>query len=223
MEPRGPTGPSAVFLATALVVPVAGLALLLSRPSLDVHWEHHPSHFWLVFGVATAERRARPDRERGRPPQRRRAALPGVDGAADERRLPGPARAGHARRGARAARTAASCWRRRSASSWPRPSRPLSALEMDDRTEATCRPAADADAGRPGHRAARVGGRLARRVPPLDRVIESERAPWLLVAAPVRHRGVRVRRVAIPADLPGTPAPAAARRGGRVRVARRGA
>ena len=53
MEPRGPTGPSAVFLATALVVPVAGLALLLSRPSLDVHWEHHPSHFWLVSVVAT--------------------------------------------------------------------------------------------------------------------------------------------------------------------------
>ncbi len=53
MEPRGATGPSAVFLATALVVPVAGLALLLSRPSLDVHWEHHPSHFWLVSVVAT--------------------------------------------------------------------------------------------------------------------------------------------------------------------------
>ena len=53
MEPRGPTGPSAVFLASALVVPVAGLALLLSRPSLDVHWEHHPSHFWLVSVVAT--------------------------------------------------------------------------------------------------------------------------------------------------------------------------
>ena len=53
MEPRGATGPSAVFLASALVVPVAGLALLLSRPSLDVHWEHHPSHFWLVSVVAT--------------------------------------------------------------------------------------------------------------------------------------------------------------------------
>jgi len=30
------------------LLPVAGLALLLARPSLDVHWEHHPAHFWLV-------------------------------------------------------------------------------------------------------------------------------------------------------------------------------
>ena len=30
----------------------AGLTLLMRRPELDVHWEHHPSHFWLVLGVA---------------------------------------------------------------------------------------------------------------------------------------------------------------------------
>lgn len=35
-----------------LLVPVAGLALLQAVPELDVHWEHHPSHFWLVLGVA---------------------------------------------------------------------------------------------------------------------------------------------------------------------------
>jgi class 3 adenylate cyclase len=35
-----------------LLVPVAGLALLLARPELDVHWEHHPSHFWLVLVTA---------------------------------------------------------------------------------------------------------------------------------------------------------------------------
>ncbi len=45
-------GPSPWFLAVALAVPMAGLALLLGVPSFDVHWEHHPSHFWLVFGVA---------------------------------------------------------------------------------------------------------------------------------------------------------------------------
>jgi adenylate cyclase len=45
-------GPSPWFLAAALIVPLAGLALMLGFPSLDVHWEHHPSHFWLVFGVA---------------------------------------------------------------------------------------------------------------------------------------------------------------------------
>jgi class 3 adenylate cyclase len=31
---------------------MAGLALLLAVPSADGHWEHHPSHFWLVSGVA---------------------------------------------------------------------------------------------------------------------------------------------------------------------------
>jgi adenylate cyclase len=44
----------AVWLAL-VVLPVAGLALLLARPSLDVRWEHHPAHFWLVVlaGVLT--------------------------------------------------------------------------------------------------------------------------------------------------------------------------
>jgi len=36
----------------ALALPVAGLALLLARPELDVHWEHQPSHFWLVLATA---------------------------------------------------------------------------------------------------------------------------------------------------------------------------
>jgi adenylate cyclase len=42
-----------------LVLPVLGLGLLLAQPQLDVEWEHHPSHFWLVLltaavGVALA-------------------------------------------------------------------------------------------------------------------------------------------------------------------------
>lgn len=41
-----------VGLAATLVVPIGGLALLLARPSLNGIWEHHPSHFWLVLGVA---------------------------------------------------------------------------------------------------------------------------------------------------------------------------
>jgi class 3 adenylate cyclase len=41
-----------VATAAALVVPVAGLTLLIRRPQLDVHWEHHPSHFWLVLTTA---------------------------------------------------------------------------------------------------------------------------------------------------------------------------
>ena len=38
--------------ALVLVVPLAGLILLLQRPQLDVHFEHHPTHFWLVLLTA---------------------------------------------------------------------------------------------------------------------------------------------------------------------------
>jgi adenylate cyclase len=31
-----------------VTLPAAGLVLLLAVPKLDVHWEHHPAHFWLV-------------------------------------------------------------------------------------------------------------------------------------------------------------------------------
>src|SRR4051794_13068050 len=33
---------------------MAGYVLLLDRPALDVDWENHRAHFWLVFGVAVA-------------------------------------------------------------------------------------------------------------------------------------------------------------------------
>ena len=36
----------------ALLLPLAGLALLIARPELDLHWEHHPSHFWIVLIAA---------------------------------------------------------------------------------------------------------------------------------------------------------------------------
>ena len=35
-----------------LALPLVGLALLLARPELDIRWEHHPSHFWLVLVTA---------------------------------------------------------------------------------------------------------------------------------------------------------------------------
>ncbi|WP_350276676.1 adenylate/guanylate cyclase domain-containing protein [Kribbella sp. HUAS MG21] len=38
--------------ALVLLVPLAGLLLLLRQPRLDVHWEHHPAHFWLVLLTA---------------------------------------------------------------------------------------------------------------------------------------------------------------------------
>jgi class 3 adenylate cyclase len=31
-----------------LALPLAGLAVLITQPRLDVRWEHHPAHFWLV-------------------------------------------------------------------------------------------------------------------------------------------------------------------------------
>ncbi len=45
---RGRVGVLGVLVA----LPLVGLALLLSVPAYDVMWEHHPSHFWLVLGVA---------------------------------------------------------------------------------------------------------------------------------------------------------------------------
>jgi adenylate cyclase len=52
-EPRSIDRP-AMLVATGVVlcIPLAGLALLMRRPDLDVHWEHHPSHFWLVLSTA---------------------------------------------------------------------------------------------------------------------------------------------------------------------------
>ena len=41
-----------VAVAVILALPLVGLAVLLRRPGLDVGWEHHPSHFWLVLATA---------------------------------------------------------------------------------------------------------------------------------------------------------------------------
>ncbi len=35
-----------------LALPLLGLWLLVSRPELDLRWQHHPSHFWLVLALA---------------------------------------------------------------------------------------------------------------------------------------------------------------------------
>jgi adenylate cyclase len=34
--------------AALVAAPIAGLVLLLAVPRFDLHWEHHPAHFWLV-------------------------------------------------------------------------------------------------------------------------------------------------------------------------------
>jgi adenylate cyclase len=48
----GPSPARYVGTAVALALPMAGLALMLAQPRTDLHWEHHPSHFWLVLGTA---------------------------------------------------------------------------------------------------------------------------------------------------------------------------
>jgi adenylate cyclase len=39
-------------VAVALATPVVGFGLLLTAPPIDRHWDHQPSHFWLVLGAA---------------------------------------------------------------------------------------------------------------------------------------------------------------------------
>lgn len=51
-EPARSRRAGLVGLGAVLLVPLAGLGLLLGRPQLDVAWEHQPSHFWLVLGSA---------------------------------------------------------------------------------------------------------------------------------------------------------------------------
>lgn len=43
---------SVALVTIALSLPVAGLALLLAQPQLDLHWQHQPIHFWLVLSTA---------------------------------------------------------------------------------------------------------------------------------------------------------------------------
>ena len=38
--------------ALVLLLPLGGFWLLIAAPGADVHWEHHPSHFWLVLSAA---------------------------------------------------------------------------------------------------------------------------------------------------------------------------
>jgi len=38
--------------AVVLTLPLLGLLLLLGQPALDIRWEHHPAHFWLVLITA---------------------------------------------------------------------------------------------------------------------------------------------------------------------------
>jgi len=42
----------AAVAAAVILLPAVGFVLLLAAPGLDVHWQHQPSHFWLVVAAA---------------------------------------------------------------------------------------------------------------------------------------------------------------------------
>jgi adenylate cyclase len=44
--------PQLILPAALLSLPLLALALLLAAPDADVHWQHQPSHFWLVLVTA---------------------------------------------------------------------------------------------------------------------------------------------------------------------------
>ncbi|MEZ4521161.1 MAG: adenylate/guanylate cyclase domain-containing protein [Thermomicrobiales bacterium] len=41
-----------LLLLAALALPLLGLALLVTRPHLDVDWQHNPAHFWIVLSAS---------------------------------------------------------------------------------------------------------------------------------------------------------------------------
>jgi class 3 adenylate cyclase len=51
-QPATQDAPTGSWWLLLLVLPLLGLALLLAQPQLDLHWEHQPSHFWLVLASA---------------------------------------------------------------------------------------------------------------------------------------------------------------------------
>ena len=172
------------FLVVALAVPLAGLAALLGIPSLDAHWEHHPSHFWLVLGVAlvnvglgliVSEVSRRSDDER--------LFLVSMVllTSAGFLALHALATPGVVLGGPNGGFVLATPIGLVLASGFAA----LSAIEMDDRTESTLR------RWRSRMRIGLVVVLLAwaaaslAGIPPLDRVIDSERAPWVLVLLPL--------------------------------------
>ncbi|GAA1059713.1 adenylate/guanylate cyclase domain-containing protein [Agromyces bracchium] len=48
-----PTAGRVAWAIVLLAIPLAGLALLIARPGLDLEWEHQPTHFWLVLAAGT--------------------------------------------------------------------------------------------------------------------------------------------------------------------------
>ena len=85
------------LVAALLALPLVGLAVLLAAPDADVHWQHQPSHFWLVLLTAGLNADARLRDRGGGAPTRRPARPPRLALLPRRLRLPRPARAGDAR------------------------------------------------------------------------------------------------------------------------------
>ena len=168
----------------ALAVPLAGLAALLGFPSLDVHWEHHPSHFWLVLGVALVNVAfglivSEVSRRSG--DERLFLVSMVLLTSAGFLALHALATPGVVLSGPNGGFVLATPIGLLLASGFAA----LSSIEMDDRTEAALRR---------WQSPMRIGLVLVllvwaaaslAGVPPLDRVIESERAPWILALLPL--------------------------------------
>ncbi len=183
MDRDAPMGPPPWFLIVALATPLAGLALLLGMPSLDFHWEHHPSHFWLVFGVAflnVALGLIVSEVARRSSDERLFLVSMVLLSSAGFLALHALATPGVVLSGPNGGFVLATPIGLLIASGFAA----LSSIEMNDRTESALRR---------WQTPMRVGLVVVLLVwaaaslaglPPLDRVIESERAPWLLVLLP---------------------------------------
>ena len=175
--------PAVWFLVVALAIPLAGLALLLENPSLDVHWEHHASHFWLVVGVAllnVALGLIVSEVARRSGDERLFLVSMVLLTSAGFLALHALATPGVVLSGPNGGFVLATPVGLLLASGFAA----LSSVEMDERTEASLRRSQSL---------MRVGlvmallvwaGASLTGVAPLDRVIQSERAPWLLVLLP---------------------------------------
>ncbi|HET6714725.1 MAG TPA: adenylate/guanylate cyclase domain-containing protein [Actinomycetota bacterium] len=177
-------GPPGWFLALALAIPLVGLALLLGIPALDVHWEHHPSHFWLVVGIAVVNVGlglivSEVARRSG--DERLFLVSMVLLASAGFLALHAVATPGVVLAGPNGGFVLATPVGLLLASGFAA----ASSIEMDDRTEAALRRwQTPMRVGLAAVLLAWAGASIAE-VPPLSQVIESERAPWLLALLPL--------------------------------------
>ncbi len=180
---RSSSNAARIFLGMVLALPMVGLILLLAVPSLDLHWEHQPSHFWLVLGVAGLNvvlGLVVSEVARQRADARLFLVSMALLASAGFLALHALATPGVVLSGPNAGFVIATPVGLLVASGFAA----LSAIELDDRRAATFRRL---------QRPMRLGlGTLllvwaaasVRGIAPLDRVLESERAPWVLILLP---------------------------------------